>query len=115
MEGAYEKIDFRCPAGTSSINYLLRNPFYAGAYVWGRRPVATVLAEGRLEKRQGAMRRAEDCRVFIPDHHVGYTAAPPLAGEARTARFQPRSAAKKPTRTSISLARQPRPTLPIRA
>jgi hypothetical protein len=27
---------------------------------------------GRLEKRQGATRRAEDCRVFIRDHHVGY-------------------------------------------
>jgi len=56
----------------SLIRYLLCNPFYSGAYVWGRRPVATVLAEGRLEKRQGATRRAEDCRVFIPGHHVGY-------------------------------------------
>src|SRR6267154_1055559 len=56
----------------SLVRDLLCNPFYAGAYVWGRRPVATVLADGRLEKRQGATRRAEDCRVFIPDHHVGY-------------------------------------------
>src|SRR5216684_1703534 len=56
----------------SLVRDLLCNPFYAGAYVWGRRPVATVLTEGRLEKRQGATRRAEDCRVFIPDHHVGY-------------------------------------------
>src|SRR4051812_28586949 len=56
----------------SLVRDLLCNPFYAGAYVWGRRPVTTVLAEGRLEKRQGAARRAEDCRVFIPEHHVGY-------------------------------------------
>jgi len=56
----------------SLVRDLLCNPFYAGAYVWGRRPVATVLSEGRLEKRQGATRRAEDCRVFIRDHHVGY-------------------------------------------
>jgi DNA invertase Pin-like site-specific DNA recombinase len=56
----------------SLVRDILCNPFYAGAYVWGRRPVATVLAEGRLEKRQGATRRAEDCRVFIRDHHVGY-------------------------------------------
>jgi DNA invertase Pin-like site-specific DNA recombinase len=56
----------------SLIRDILCNPFYAGAYVWGRRPVATLLVEGRLEKRQGAMRRAEDCRVFISDHHVGY-------------------------------------------
>ena len=51
---------------------ILRNPFYAGAYVWGRRPVKAVLVEGRLEKRQGAVRRPEQCRVFIPDHHPGY-------------------------------------------
>ena len=35
---------------------ILRNPFYAGAYVWGRRPMEAVLVEGRLEKRQGAIR-----------------------------------------------------------
>jgi DNA invertase Pin-like site-specific DNA recombinase len=56
----------------SLIRDILCNPFYAGAYVWGRRPVTTLLVGGRLEKRQGAMRRAEECRVFIPEHHVGY-------------------------------------------
>ena len=56
----------------SLIRDILCNPFYAGAYVWGRRPVITRLVEGRLEKRQGATRRAEECRVFIRDHHVGY-------------------------------------------
>src|SRR5215510_8917365 len=56
----------------SLIGDILRNPFYAGAYVWGRRPVKTVLVEGRLEKHQGALRRAEECRVFIAEHHVGY-------------------------------------------
>ena len=50
----------------------VRQHFYAGAYVWGRRPVTTLLIEGRLEKRQSAMRSAEECRVFIRDHHVGY-------------------------------------------
>src|ERR1017187_3881614 len=56
----------------SLVRDILCNPFYAGAYVWGRRPIATLLVEGRLEKRQGAVRRAEECRVFIRDHHVGY-------------------------------------------
>ena len=51
---------------------ILRNPFYAGAYVWGRRPVETILVDGQLKKRQSAVRRAEDCRVFIRDHHEGY-------------------------------------------
>jgi DNA invertase Pin-like site-specific DNA recombinase len=56
----------------SLVRDILCNPFYAGAYVWGRRPVMTLLVEGRLEKRQSAMRSAEECRVFIRDHHVGY-------------------------------------------
>ena len=50
----------------------LVNPFYAGAYVWGRRPVETVLVDGQLKKRQGRLRRPQECRVFIPDHHEGY-------------------------------------------
>src|SRR5499433_949266 len=56
----------------SLIRDILRNPFYAGAYVWGRRPVTTLLVGGRLEKRQSVMRPAEECRVFIRDHHAGY-------------------------------------------
>jgi len=56
----------------SLVRDILINPFYAGAYVWGRRPVTTLLVDGRLEKHQEAMRRAEECRVFIPNHHVGY-------------------------------------------
>ena len=55
----------------SLIRDILCNPFYAGAYVWARRPVTTRLVDGRLEKRQTAM-PAEECRVFIRDHHVGY-------------------------------------------
>jgi excisionase family DNA binding protein len=51
---------------------VLVNPFYAGVYVWGRRPTETVLVEGRLKKRQRSLRHAEDCRVFIPSHHEGY-------------------------------------------
>jgi DNA invertase Pin-like site-specific DNA recombinase len=56
----------------SLVRDILCNPFYAGAYVWGRRPLTTLLVEGRLKKRQSAMRPAEECRVFIRDHHVGY-------------------------------------------
>src|SRR5215469_1604136 len=56
----------------SLIGDILRNPFYAGAYVWGRRPMETLLVEGGLRKRQAAYRRPEECRVFIADHHVGY-------------------------------------------
>lgn len=51
---------------------LLRNPAYAGAYVWGRREVRMAFEAGTLRKRQGRLRRAEDCRVFLRDHHEAY-------------------------------------------
>lgn len=51
---------------------ILSNPFYAGAYVWGRRPVKALLIDGKLEKRQGATCQPDECRVFIRDHHPGY-------------------------------------------
>ena len=57
----------------SLIRDILCNPFYAGAYVWARRPVTTLLVGGQLEKRQSAMRPAEECVASsIRDHHVGY-------------------------------------------
>jgi DNA invertase Pin-like site-specific DNA recombinase len=65
------KLVWKTPS-QSLIRDILGNPFYAGAYVWARRPVTTLLVDGQLEKRQGAMRPAEECRVFIRNHHVGY-------------------------------------------
>jgi Resolvase, N terminal domain/Recombinase len=43
---------------------ILRNPFYAGAYVWGRRPTETLLVDGRLRKRQAANRPPEELPSF---------------------------------------------------
>jgi DNA invertase Pin-like site-specific DNA recombinase len=54
------------------IQGVLKNPFYAGAYVYGRRVRETVLSEGRVVKRAGRLRRAEESRVFLRDHHEGY-------------------------------------------
>jgi len=54
------------------VDSVLRNPFYAGAYVYGRRPTETVLKDGRLVRRQGAPNLPQNCRVFIPEHHEGY-------------------------------------------
>lgn len=55
------------------IKDVLKNPFYAGAYVWGRRPMERVVVDGQIRKRQGSPREPEDSRVFIRDHHEGYT------------------------------------------
>jgi hypothetical protein len=56
----------------SFVRDVLRNPFYAGAYVWGRRPMEAVVRAGALHRRQGRFRRPEECRVFLPGHHPGY-------------------------------------------
>jgi len=56
----------------SFIGTVLRNPLYAGAYVYGANPIETTVVEGRIRKRQGTRRAPKDCAVFIRDHHPGY-------------------------------------------
>lgn len=56
----------------SFIGHALRNPIYAGAYVYGRRPMELTLVDGRPRKRHGRLRPPTEARVFIPDHHEGY-------------------------------------------
>jgi hypothetical protein len=56
----------------SFITNALHNPFYAGTYAWGQRPVEMTLVNGRLLKRQGRIRRAEQCKFSIRDHHESY-------------------------------------------
>ena len=61
------------PPTHAFITDMLHNPFYAGAYVFGRRPVEIILAGGRLIRRQRSYALApEDCSVFLRDHHAGY-------------------------------------------
>lgn len=56
----------------SFVGDVLHNPFYAGAYVFGRRGTKMVYENGRFLKRGGRFRRPEECKVFIRDHHEGY-------------------------------------------
>ncbi len=56
----------------SFLNDLMHNPIYAGAYVYGRRPIERVVKQGQVVKRQANQRPAADASVFIPDHHPGY-------------------------------------------
>lgn len=65
------QIVFQLPTH-SFVSQVLRNPFYAGAYVYGRRAREVVLVEGRPVRRQGPERPPEEARVFIRDHHEGY-------------------------------------------
>jgi DNA invertase Pin-like site-specific DNA recombinase len=56
----------------SFLSDLLHNPLYAGAYVYGRRPIEMIVQAGQAVKRQRSARPAEQASVFIPDHHPGY-------------------------------------------
>ena len=56
----------------SYVASVLRNPFYAGAYVYGQRPSVTTVIDGKLVKRASSTLKPEECRVFIKDHHEGY-------------------------------------------
>jgi len=67
----HRKLVWQLPT-LSFINDVLHNPFYAGAYVYGRRQREVRLVEGRLVKRQGRQRAPEEARVFLQKHHEGY-------------------------------------------
>ena len=54
------------------IKDVLGNPLYAGAYVYGRRPIKVIVKDGQAVKRQRSAQPAEDASVFITDHHEGY-------------------------------------------
>jgi DNA invertase Pin-like site-specific DNA recombinase len=68
---AGQTIVFQRPRETF-VSSVLHNPFYAGAYTWGRRPTEVVWRDGRLRKRMTRAVAPNQARVFIQDHHEGY-------------------------------------------
>ena len=51
---------------------VLKNPFYAGAYVYGKSEKRTVLVEGRLRKTYGHGKPVEQWEVMLKEHHDAY-------------------------------------------
>ena len=51
---------------------VLHNPFYAGAYAYGKSTHCTTLVEGRLSKTYGHDRPMAAWSVLLRDHHAGY-------------------------------------------
>lgn len=51
---------------------LLRNPFYAGAYAFGRTETRIRIVEGRPLKTTGHRKSQERWTVLLRDHHPGY-------------------------------------------
>jgi DNA invertase Pin-like site-specific DNA recombinase len=55
-----------------SLRLMLKNPTYAGAFVYGRRQTRTTVIDGRVRKTRGHLRAPQQWEVFIPNHHAGY-------------------------------------------
>ena len=51
---------------------VLRNPFYAGAYIYGKSGKLTEIVDGRARKTYGHPKPFDDWEVVIKDHHEGY-------------------------------------------
>ena len=51
---------------------ILKNPFYAGVYVYGKSEKRTVIQNGRAHRSYGHGKPFDDWEVFIKDHHKGY-------------------------------------------
>lgn len=66
-----KKLEWRAPAYRNVIS-LLQNPFYAGAYAYGKTENRTELVNGRLSKTYGHERPLEAWTVLLKDHHQGY-------------------------------------------
>jgi DNA invertase Pin-like site-specific DNA recombinase len=69
--GTKQTVVFQIPRQTF-VASVLHNPFYAGAYAWGRRALEPVWCAGVVRKRRTAAAPPEQARVFIRDHHAGY-------------------------------------------
>lgn len=51
---------------------VLKNPFYAGAYIYGKTEKRTEIADGRARKSYGHRKPFEDWEVMLKGHHEGY-------------------------------------------
>jgi excisionase family DNA binding protein len=51
---------------------VLKNPFYAGVYVYGKSEKRTALVDGRLRKSYGHGKPVDQWEVMLKDHHEAY-------------------------------------------
>jgi hypothetical protein len=51
---------------------VLKNPFYGGAYAYGKGEKRTEIIDGRARKSYGHRKPLEEWEVLLKDHHNGY-------------------------------------------
>src|SRR6266849_735471 len=66
-----EKAVWKLPV-YNTIWHLLRNPMYAGAYVFGKTEARTKVVNGRARKTIGHFKPQSSWTVLIREHHPGY-------------------------------------------
>jgi hypothetical protein len=70
-----------------SIFAVLRNPFYAGAYAFGKSQVRTTIVDGAIRKVHGLLRPMDAWLALVHDHHEAYISWPQfLQNQERLAR-----------------------------
>ena len=60
------------PIRYRSIISVLKNPFYAGVYAYGKGEKRTEIVDGRARKSYGHRKPLEEWEVLLKDHHEGY-------------------------------------------
>src|SRR5437868_6270350 len=64
-------VDWR-PIRYRNVISILKNPFYAGVYAYGKSEKRTAIVDGRARKSYGHRKPMAAWEVFIKDHHEGY-------------------------------------------
>lgn len=70
-EGRMTSFEWR-PIRYRNVISVLKNPFYAGVYVYGKSEKRTEIVEGRARKSYGHGKPIGAWEVMIKDHHEGY-------------------------------------------
>jgi hypothetical protein len=60
------------PAHYQAVLAIIRNPLYAGAYVFGRSEARTQVVGGKAHRTHGHKKSRENWTVLIKEHHRGY-------------------------------------------
>jgi excisionase family DNA binding protein len=66
-----ERVTWRLPVYNTVLKFLT-NPFYAGAYAFGRTETRTAVIDGQPHKTRGHRRPREQWIALLPDHHDAY-------------------------------------------
>ena len=74
-EGRMTSFEWR-PIRYRNVIAVLKNPFYAGVYVYGKSEKRTSIVDGRARRSYGHGKPAGTWEVMIRDHHEGYIGWP---------------------------------------